>query len=142
MGAAAVVSASHRGGNTSHRDAFGRSNLERVQELYLRARVREAAEVKRMQAREDEMQTARECLAALPPEEVKSAIAEGWDALRSIFVAAVGDSVWSRAVNLVPDDWEEEQALAAFADILHDPVGSKHAWLLVSPKAKLDPLGA
>ena len=57
----------------------------------------------------------------------------GWDGLRAIFSDALGDGVWERAVNLVPDDWEEEEALEAFETMLAAPEESEHLWLLLSP---------
>ena len=46
--------------------------------------------------------------------------------------AALGDGAWAKAVNSVPDDWEEEEALEALSDLLRRPHQSEHARLLLS----------
>ena len=46
--------------------------------------------------------------------------------------SAAGES-GARAVHAVPDEWEEEDALAALGDLLRRPMESEYLWLLLEP---------
>ena len=52
--------------------------MERLQELYLKARVREVEEVKLTKLRDGELELARSMISALPIEDVDAAVADGW----------------------------------------------------------------
>ena len=95
--------------------------------------MREAEAARREKARQDEIASLCAKLAALSMEDRSLAAEAGWDGLRAIFSDTLGDDVWERAVNLVPDDWEEEEALDAFERMLAAPEESEYVWLLLSP---------
>ena len=103
-----------------------------LQELYQKARIREAEEDRRREERRLALAELRKQLAALPPEAVAEAVAFGWEGLMQIIEYALGDGAWARAVNAVPDEWEEEDALEALSDALLRPNESEHAWLLLA----------
>ena len=61
-------------------------------------------------------------------------MAAGWEGMQALIGEALGGGAWQRAVNAVPDDWEEEQALEAFEELLSRPDETAHLWLLLSPR--------
>ena len=109
-----------------------RPTADMLQELYLKARIREAEEAKRKEEEDRELHALRQQLGALPTAYVEAAIGQGWDGLQEAIERALGDGAWARAVNSVPDDWEEEEALEALADMLRRPMQSEHALLLLT----------
>lgn len=109
----------------------GKASAEVLQDLYLRAKVREAEEAKRKEDETREERRIRQRLLVLTAAERAAACANGWDGLQEAIEAALGDGTWARAVNLVPDEWEEEEAIEAFSDILLRPETSEHVHLLV-----------
>ena len=42
-----------------------------------------------------------------------------------------GAPAWERALNRVPNEWEEEEAIVAFCELLNAPRQSKNLWLLL-----------
>ena len=108
----------------------GRATADVLQDLYLKARIREADEVKRQEEAVKERELLRARLELLSPRRVADAIGTGWDGLQGLFQTELGDDMWAQAVDAVPDDWEEEQALEALADLLRRPTESEHFWLL------------
>ena len=109
----------------------GASAEEVLQELYLHARVREAEEAKRRDGRARAERQARAALAALPAAEVAAACEKGFDGFEEALETTLGVGTWARAIGAVPDKWEEEEALDAFADLLRHPQTSQHLWLLL-----------
>ena len=93
--------------------------------------MREAEESKRREESAKEERLLRRQLGALPRDEVAAACASGWDGMQAVIERVLGDGSWARAVNSVPDDWEEEEALEAISDLLRNPAESEHAWLLL-----------
>jgi hypothetical protein len=108
----------------------GKATVDVLQELYLKARIREVEVAKREEEMREEEAALRARLAALPPERPQAAIAAGWDGLQELLESVLGDGSWARAVNSVPDDWEEEEALEAISGLLRSPRTSQHMWLL------------
>ena len=110
----------------------GRVTADVLQELYLKARIREAEEQKRQEEDERKVEVVRQRLAMLPVEHVEAAISQGVDGLQDAFDGALGEGAWERAVTSVPDEWDEEEALAAFGELLRRPKQSEHARLLLA----------
>ena len=100
-------------------------------DLYLRAKVREAEEMRRKEEHAKEEMALRRKLAELPADQVAQACDGGWDGMQEAIEVALGDGAWARAVNSVPDDWEEEEALEAISDLLRRPLESTHVYLLL-----------
>jgi len=109
----------------------GKASAEVLQDLYLRAKVREAEEARRKDEEAREERALRKRLAALPAAHRAAACAGGWDGLQEVIESVLGDGTWARAVNSVPDEWEEEEAIEAFCDLLQHPETSKHVLLLL-----------
>jgi hypothetical protein len=109
----------------------GKASAEMLQELYLRAKVREAEEAKRKDEQAREEKALRRKLALLPPELVRRACVSGWDGMQKLIEDTLGDGSWARAISSVPDEWEEEEAIDAIVDLLNRPNESEHAWLLL-----------
>lgn len=120
----------HRSSIAGH--AGSKATADVLQELYLKARIREAEEARQRDEEQKAEAALRARLSALPPERVKSAVANGWDGLQELLGEAVGNGAWMRAVNALPDEWEEEEALEALADLLQRPNHSSHMWLLLA----------
>ena len=101
-----------------------------LQDLYLKARIREADEVAKAAAKAKVAEVLCARLESLSPRRVERAIKEGWDGLETLIEAELGDGAWTRTVTAVPDEWEEDEALEALADVLRRPTQSQHLWLL------------
>lgn len=112
-----------------------KTSADKLQDLFLKAKVREAEDVKRDEERDREMGVARRAIAAIPKPSVAAAIDDGWDGIGDLISQALGDGAWQRAVNSVPDEWEEDEALGAFEDVLNAPSTSDFIWLLLSPRS-------
>ena len=112
------------------RNVGGKATAEMLQDLYLKARIREVEEAKKLEDRAREEAALRGKLGALSAAEVDAAVRAGWDGLQDTIEATLGDSAWARCVNRVPDEWEEEEALDAIADLLRRPATTEHIWLV------------
>ena len=75
---------------------------------------------------------AREALRGLAADRVEAASAGGWDGISELVAELLGGDVWERALNGVPDDWEEEQAQDNILDALRRPDESPHFALFLS----------
>ena len=60
----------------------GKATAEVLQDLYLKARIREAEEARKVEEEAREIAAARACLATLPTGYVSSAIEHGWEGLQ------------------------------------------------------------
>ena len=109
----------------------GQASAEVLQDLYLRAKVREAEEANRRETLAKEERALRRKLASLTKAERVAACANGWDGLQEAFEMVLSKGMWARAVCSVPDDWEEQEAIDAFCDLLQHPETSKHVGLLL-----------
>ena len=67
------------------------------------------------------------------PQEVAAAcVSGGLDALATVVHKQLGADAWLRAMHNAPDEWEEEQALAALRELLRAPQTAEHLeWLVV-----------
>ena len=108
----------------------GKAPADVLQDLYLKARIREADEVAKAAAKAKVAEVLCARLESLSPRRVERAIKEGWDGLETLIEAELGDGAWTRTVTAVPDEWEEDEALEALADVLRRPTQSQHLWLL------------
>ena len=93
--------------------------------------MRETEEARREEKKKAEEAKVRKALKELPADQVVAACAHGWDGMQEAIDAALGDGAWTRAVSAVPDEWEEEEAMAAIAELLQKPEASRHIWLLL-----------
>jgi hypothetical protein len=109
----------------------GQASAEVLQDLYLRAKVREAEEANRRETLAKEERALRRKLASLTEAERVAACANGWDGLQEAFELVLSKGMWARAVCSVPDEWEEQEAIEAFCDLLQHPETSKHIGLLL-----------
>ena len=116
----------------------GRATADVLQELYKKARIREVEEAKRKEEVQREVDRLRLILASVPSEHIEVAIELGFDGLQDLIESVLGDGSWARIVNSVPDDWDEEEALNAIADLLRRPARSEHAWLLLETAEEQD----
>ena len=108
----------------------GKATAEMLQDLYLKARIREVEETKRVEETARLEVAMRKALSEIDREDVGKAIAMGWDGLQDAIEGVLGDGAWGRCVNNVPDEWEEEEALDAIADLLRQPKRTPFLWLL------------
>ena len=69
----------------------------------------------------------------LPQGRASAAVARGLDGISELMVEVLGLQVWSRSIHNAPDDWEEEQMLAAMTYTLLRPAYSPYTWLLAKP---------
>ena len=129
--AAGEASASPAQARPRRAGGAGKASADKLQELYLKAKLREAEETKRREESAKEERALRRQLAALPAEEIAAACASGWDGMQVIIEKVLGDGSWARAVNSVPDDWEEEEAIDAISQLLRNPTESEYIWLLL-----------
>ena len=109
----------------------GKGTAEALQEMYLKARIREADDARREEEHERSLEALRTKLAGVPSKDAAAAIEAGWDGLKDLLEGVLGDGTWARTVNSVPDEWEEEEALAAISDLVCRPKQSEYVWLLL-----------
>ena len=125
-------SSSYSSGTSRPRPTMrGQASAEVLQDLYLRAKVREAEEANRRETLAKEERALRRKLASLTEAERVAACANGWDGLQEAFELVLSKGMWARAVCSVPDEWEEQEAIEAFCDLLQHPETSKHIGLLL-----------
>ena len=75
----------------------------------------------------------RSCVEKLPADAKTAAIAGGLDGMGELFREHLGKNVWARAIFNSPNEWTEEQMVEAIADVLKNPRGAKHLYLLTKP---------
>jgi hypothetical protein len=103
---------------------------EMVQEMYVRARLRESESERKLAESEQEVADIRRKLADLSGGRADAAIALGWDGLQELVDAVIGEGTFARALNAIPDEWEEDEALSVLGGLLREPNQSQHVWLL------------
>ena len=113
--------------------AYTAAETAKLRELYIKAKVGEARARRAAEAQRAKEAAVKAALGAIDGARVAAACDGGMEGVSSLIIETLGAPAWDQALAMIPDEWEEEEALAALRELLRAPQTAEHLeWLVVT----------